>query len=607
MRKSHIEIFFDNMNDKIFFVIILFIQLIFIFQGLDFVDSGFDADFYSLIFKDPSSVEYNFVYWFTGIVGGAWLKLFPALGLIGLRIAGVICTTTTCWITYKLLKRYLQAGPLRLSLIFILLFLASAVRELNYYDITALLFISAVWFLFNGLISERNNFFVISGAFIALNTFARIPNVMGLGLIIAIFFSGYLNNKRIKEVLSQSVLFCLGFVLASAILLSVMRLMHHDSIFIQSLKNARQFKNNNDNFFGIYAMIKLYFSHYIQSIGLAIVIMVASWCSTVAWRRLKKDFPGSKPYLPAIKYFILGILTVAIFFRAKKDSELWFMLFLFYTGICLIVGFLILTGKQPRNIRLLAAIGCLMILIIPMGSDFVLLVAGKYAVWIILPVSVDYILSIRSLSSSVTVTENNQHSYVQAIDVSQMTGLRNACIYLTFIFILSVTYYYPHFDKGSRAGMWYSVNNSHVKGVLTTKQRAVVVNELLAQSARYVKPNDYVLAYDCLPLYYYLTDTKPYMHNSWLWLYDPGAFKDQLEKSYQETHLCPVVILHKRSTLGNNWPQNYDEEFKGHDETLIYVRDFLTAHHYSQVWENDFFKIYLPGEKTTSLAGMSMR
>jgi hypothetical protein len=126
------------------------------------------------------------------------------------------------------------------------------------------------------------------------------------------------------------------------------------------------------------------------------------------------------------------------------------------------------------------------------------------------------------------------------------------------------------------------------------------------ESAKYVKPNDYVLAYDCLPLYYYLTDTKPYMYNSWLWLYDPGVFKNQLEKAYGETHFCPVVIMHKRSTLGNNWPQNYDEDFKGHDVTLGYINDFLSAHHYNQVWENDFFKIYLSGEKSPATEGTSM-
>ena len=90
MRRSYLEVLFDRMNDKLFFLLVIFIQVVFIFQGLDFADSGFAADFYSRIFTDPTSVQYNFMYWFTGIIGGLWLKLFPELGLVGLRLAGIL-------------------------------------------------------------------------------------------------------------------------------------------------------------------------------------------------------------------------------------------------------------------------------------------------------------------------------------------------------------------------------------------------------------------------------------------------------------------------------------------------------------------------------------
>src|SRR5450432_2535429 len=130
MNRSYLEKIFDGMNDKLFFVLIIFVQFIFIFQGLDFTDSGFDADFYSRIFNDPSTVQYNFMYWFTGIIGGIWLKLFPGLGILGLRIAGVLITTSTCLITYSLLRKYLRTGPLRLSLLFIILFLSTAIKEI---------------------------------------------------------------------------------------------------------------------------------------------------------------------------------------------------------------------------------------------------------------------------------------------------------------------------------------------------------------------------------------------------------------------------------------------------------------------------------------------
>ncbi len=607
MHRSYLEDFFDGMNDKLFFVLIICIQVIFIFQGLDFADSGFDADFYSRIFSDPATVQYNFMYWFTGILGGAWLKLFPGMGLLGLRIAGVLFTSVTFWITYDILKKYLHTGSLRLSLVLIILFLATSIKEINYDDVTALFFICAAWYLFRGLIRGKPFLLFLAGLFISLNTFSRLPNVMGLALILAIWFSGYLNASRLRQTVYESLSFLAGFICMSLLLVGLMRYLHHDHIFLNSLRLARQIGSSHGNSHSLYAMLKLYVVHYGEALSISTVVLVALWSSSAAWRRLKNDFPATIPFLPVIKYAILIILSAICIYRAKKDPDFWFYLYLFYAGSSLIVGFLIITGRQPKNLRVLAAIGTIMLLVMPLGSNYLLMTVGKYAVWIMIPITVDYLLNIRALSSRVVVSENSRHSYEQVIDVKQMTGLRNVCIYLTFVFIISVTYYYPYFDRADRSRMRFPIHNEHVKGIYTTESRARVVNELLAQSALYVKPDDYVLAYDCIPMYYYMTDTKPFMHNSWVWLYDDAVFKQELYKSLRETRVCPVVIMQKRSTIGNNWPDNYLEEYTFRPEALAHMQEFLKMYQYRQVWENDFFRIYIPAEKTPAFAENSLR
>lgn len=607
MRRSYLEDFFEGMNDKLFFVLVIVVQVLFVFQGLDFADSGFEADFYSRIFSDPSTVQFNFMYWFSGIIGGAWLRLFPGMGLLGLRLAGVFFTTVTFWITYELLKKYLHTAPLRLSLFLIILFLATSIREINYDDVTAFFFMCAAWFLFRGLTRQKLTLLFLAGMFISLNAFSWLPNVLGLSLILVIWFSGYLNNSRFRQVIIETLFFLSGFIVMSFLLAGLMKYLHHDVIFLNSLKLAWQISSSHENSHSLYNMLKLYIVHYGKALSISMVVMVVLWSSAAAWRRLKADIPASIPFLPLLKYGLLIVLTVVCFYGAKKDPDFWFYLFLFYAGTSLIVGFLIVTGRQPKNLRILAAIGTTMLLVMPVGSNFVLMAVGKYAVWIMVPITVDYLLNIRALSSRVIVSENSQHSYEQVIDVRQMTGLRNACIYLTLIFILSVTYYYPYFDRTGRAEMRYPIHNIHMHGIYTTESRAKVINELLAQSVRYVKADDYVLAYDCIPMYYYMTDTKPYMHNSWVWLYNDAVFKQELYKSLQETHICPVVIMQKRSTIGNNWPDNYTEDYKSSPETLNYLKDFLKTYQYSQVWENDFFKMYIPADKSPAFVENSHR
>lgn|SRR5450432_538676 len=602
MKRSYLEVFFDGMNEKLFFLLIILVQVIFIFQGLDFADSGFDADFYSRIFTDPSTVQFNFMYWFTGIIGGTWLKLFPGLGLLGLRYASVFFTTLTFFITYNLLKKYLHTGPLRLSLFLIILFLTTSVKEINYDDVTALFFICAAWFLFKGLTREKHYMIFLAGVFISLNTFSRLLNLLGLVLMLAIWFSAYLNQHSVRRVIFQSLLFAIGFILTSVFLIVLMKWMHHDVIFLKSLQRAGRFSSSRGNLQSLFPVIKVYILHYAKALSIALIVMVVLWSSSAAWRRIRTDIPASVPFLSFIKYAILIVLSAICIYLAKIDPDFWVYLYLFYAGISMIVGFLIITGRQPKDLRLLAAIGCFMLLLMPIGNHIILMTVGKYAIWIIVPITVDFLLNIRALSSRIVVSENSRHSYEQVIDEKHMTGLRNAFIYLTLIFILSVTFYYPHFDRANRAVMHFPVNNPHVKGIYTTENRARVINELLAVSPRYVKQDDYVLAYDCIPMYYFLTDTRPYMHNSWLLLYNQANFKEELNKSFQETHICPVVIMQKRSTIGNNWPDNQNEQYAFRPETMTCIKEFLKTNQYSQVWENDFFRIYTPAVKMQVVA-----
>ncbi len=54
--------FIDKISFKLLFFLLFVYQLLFIFQGVNVADEGFHATFYELIFKDPESVQYNFMF-----------------------------------------------------------------------------------------------------------------------------------------------------------------------------------------------------------------------------------------------------------------------------------------------------------------------------------------------------------------------------------------------------------------------------------------------------------------------------------------------------------------------------------------------------------------
>jgi len=184
---------------------------------------------------------------------------------------------------------------------------------------------------------------------------------------------------------------------------------------------------------------------------------------------------------------------------------------------------------------------------------------------------------------------------------SQLIAVRRFAVISCILACLYFTYYYPFFDKHDRTTMRYAIRNKNMKGIYTTKERAAVLNELLDQSTKYVKPGQYVLAYHSIPMYHYWTETVPYLRNSMPWFYEAPWLREELNASFEEKKVLPVVVQQLKKTVGNagEWPDPpsyYDSAW--HRRNLprdSVLNEFLSTHHYKEVWRNDIFKIWMPG------------
>src|SRR5664279_1396614 len=146
--------FFDRLNTRLYFLLIFLFQVFLIFQGFDLSDEGFLSTFYSQIFRHPTSVSYNFMFWLTGIIGGVWAKITSPLGLLGLRLGGAIVNTLTVILTYKLLKKYLNPEYLKVGLFLVVLSLNNDIKIINYNTISSLFYVILIIFLFRGIVKN---------------------------------------------------------------------------------------------------------------------------------------------------------------------------------------------------------------------------------------------------------------------------------------------------------------------------------------------------------------------------------------------------------------------------------------------------------------------
>src|SRR5258706_10863361 len=197
----------ERMNTRVFFFLLFLYQLIFIFQGVDLSDEGFYATFYQQIFKNPEATQYNFMFWFSGIVGGAFDYVFHGLGIWGMRLAGILVTTSTIIITYNLLKKYLNRGYLKLGLLMVLFFINNNLKEIHYNDLSALFNVLAILYLFTGLKEDKLWKIFLGGLFVSLCTFTRLPNILSLGIGIGIFYYVYTHKNSFKTQIEHALTF----------------------------------------------------------------------------------------------------------------------------------------------------------------------------------------------------------------------------------------------------------------------------------------------------------------------------------------------------------------------------------------------------------------
>lgn len=596
-----------EMNTTVFFLLILLYHILITFQGVDLLDEGFHVSFYQQIFNDPQSVQYSFFYWFSGLVGGAILESFPTLGLWGIRLAGAIVSTLTILIAYNLLKDYISTKRLKISLFILALFINSEPKDLHYNNLSAFFFFLAVYFLFKGLTKKNQLLIFVSGAILSLNIFTRFPNLVGLGMGLVIFYHAYLFPEARKTQWKSFLFYALGAISMLAVVLLIMQQMGHLEYYINSIKYLFSMSTNSskkDGLGGSYGLVKMIYSplkQYSISVGSVILIIAFLFFSSYLFtirNSLNKISRTIVDILPiGLVLFILGLIVT--------DKIKLLMLIYFFSGVCLFFAIFVFFFSRKKEVQLLSLIGTFIIIVHPFGSAPGIVSVVIYSMWLSFPIAVDYLYSLRSVEADFRIQTSGSLSYPQiSIPESRIHRMITGIVFIIVFLCMYHIFFYPYFyDYHKRIEMTHKIENKNMRFIYTSKARAEKINELLAASAPYVKPNDYVLAYDAIPMYHFMTETKPYLNNPSPMFYSTELFSTEMEKATANKAL-PVIIKQNINTIheGSRWPEEIVIDNYFNDERSLgrntYFNEFLTRHHYKEIWTNEIFSIYLPPGKT---------
>ena len=546
-------------------VLVLY-QLLGVFFGMDIADAGFYLTFYDNIFSAPDSVEYNFMYYLSGVIGGTFQSLFPSMGMMGMRLLGVAFNTLCAIILYYALRRHLDERAIALGCALVIVSFIAPPYTFCYDLCTIVFYVLAITLLWRGLEKNKTWMVAVAGAVAGLNILVRLPNVLGLSMALLplIRFFSVRRFLRIYWIrpLFRTLLFLGSAGLALCIALVLMP-SHHCTCLLNVLRDLRDIASDSSGTA----------SH---TTGQMIMVQLRFY-ATEAWVAIKLAMPVAAYWWAHVKVrnqwlqWFIKVAALAVFIwlvmRMHPLQPMWVM--------CLAGGIMVIIERWKKRSGLvwMAALGIGMMLVMPLGSDGAYN-NGTIIAWGIAPVAALWWM--RRVRVAFPL------AFIAVCAVRMVTGG-------------------AYFDGGPLWEKRYTIDNDRAAHIYTTRERADVLNTVLHGIAPHVKPGDTLMAYGSAPLMNYLTHTRPYMGCSWVEQLSAPMLEKKL--TYAPKTELPMVLQQKFNNLGPHWSEP-TSDFRtdyGHQDTyrdnskLEVLNRFLEHWDYQPVYEDSHFILYRPG------------
>ena len=541
-------------------------QMLGVFFGMDIADAGFYLTFYDNIFSHPDSVEYNFMYYLSGVIGGTFQSLFPSMGMCGMRLLGAAFNTLCAVILYFALRRHIDERALTLGCALVVTSFIAPPYTFCYDLCTIVFYVLAITLLWRGMEKGKTWMVILAGIFAGLNILVRIPNVLGLSMACVPLIRYFVERRHLdiswKTAVSHTALFLTGAVMAVILILALMPELHN-TCFLNVMRDLRAIAADESGTAShttgqmIMTQLKFYATELLVAAKLVVPFLVYWWAHT----RLNNKWLSWALKVAALALFVWFI------YRMHPLQPLWVM--------CLAGGIMVIIKywHSRSGLAWMALLGIGMMLVMPLGSD------GAY---------------------------NNGTIIAWALaPVAALWWLHRSRVVFPLVFIavcaLRMVTGGAYFDGGALWHKRYTIDNDRAAYIHTTKQRAEVINTMLHGIKPHVKEGSTLMAYGSIPLVNYLTHTRPYIGCSWV---------EQLSAPMLEKKLAlapkrgfPLVLQQKFNTLGPYWsePNSDFATDYGHQDTyrdnskLEVLNKFLELGKYRVIYEDSHFVLYQPG------------
>lgn len=509
-----------------------------IFCGFELCDSGFYMTFYDNIFTNPEDVGYNFMYYLSGVAGGAVSSLTGG-SILAMRVFGALCNLLCICCLWRMLRGERGFTPLLLTVI--LVTAGAWGTPLTFYNdiMTVTLALISLMLLTSGLSLENGDMpekdrdktarktymlLLLSGAVAGLNTLARMPNVLEILFVAIIPLCASRGRTRLTALWLAGWLSGLGAGLLGAALAG------HLPILAATIRDltATAATPGAESSHGLSSLIHAQISSWATIVRMTLKLIGLAVIYGIAARAAGKYYAKYPCVMPAVRRGVAAVLCIiAAWMLARAD------IMTALTAISLLG-----CGRafSDTRLRTAAVAALLMILILPLGSDNGIYNAGTIILWYALAVSLTLLCRRHGTAAATAIAV--------VLAASCVAGLVRGGTY---------------FDDTPLADMKGRIDSPSARGITTSPARARRVNAMLGLLRNEVSPGDTLLVYGSAPMINHLTSTVPAIGCSWPELLSPAMLSEKLD-----THTPPpYIMMMKFKTLGAGWGEPSPEFIRG--------------------------------------------
>jgi hypothetical protein len=555
------------------FLCTFFYSFFLVWQGLDFTDMGFMLSSYQQFYLNPDSNIYFLINWLTIFIG-YWSGETFGGGVIVYKLSATFIIAICSWLSYSSLSYIFgRSWCLALFIFISFLFITKANGNwINYNNLTSLFYLIGGIALFHGLNNNRIFLILLSGLVFGINIFIRFPNILGFSLIGIIFLFSYIVKLNFKKSILLSLSFLIGWILGILLILLLILLHGHQDYYLQSLMLILGKTSENASLYSGFNLLKMLIKDQLLA-------FVLGGCWLLITFFVLSFSINNKKNIYFINILFVGF-TIYIF--ELFNIWIWMIPGILYYSLFIII---IKNWKNSKEITLLAVISLFILIITPLGSGNGIHNA-IYGSWLALPLVLNWFW----LQST---TKNLNDMRWPRFQIN----IKNTLITLIFsisLFSILKSLSYVYRDSQNRLELKYNINHPLLKGVYTTYARSIVVNELLLELNKWVKPGDILFAYPQIPMVNFLKKTTSWLSNPWPVLQAQSNPFEKIKNFDIGSQKLPVIVRSKGDTGIDSWPLDCVRDKKNNIEIKWKEYDRFTEKYYNLVWSNNFFEILIP-------------